>query len=168
MAFYWYQGKKAALSKSTTHRAVRCAGKTTPHIWQRIAAALHASAAHGEDLGNGIFFYEVTEPPSSSMEALPEGVSELPVFLAPGGGPMILTEEFNVKFKPEVTRQEVEAFNTQNGVGIVRASRWEENAFVLATQRNAKVDALAMANRYHESGLTLYAEPNFLQLLKPV
>jgi len=103
----------------------------------------------------------------ASLGTLPEGATEMPVFASPSGEPMVLTEEFNVKFKESVSRRQIEDFNASNKVRMVRESKWEKNFCVLAVQKEAGVDALAMANRYHESGLALYAEPNFLQRMTP-
>jgi|GEM_PF-2386987 len=147
MAFYGYEGKEVELSKSTTHCAVRYGG---------------AAAPGGLALGDGIFLYEVAAAPPSP---LPEGASFLPLFLAPGGGMLILTEELNVKFKPGVTQSQVEALHVQHKVAVRGTLDWEENAFLLAVQGTGE-EPLEVAKRYQQSGLTLYAEPNFLQLLK--
>jgi len=179
MAFYWYEGQKIELSKSTTHRAVRCKGKPTPQSRQRIAAALGVDESASEaadaelDLGSGIFLYKTRARPQTpsapppAPESLPEEASELTVFAWSSGTPMILTEEFNVQFKPEVTRQRIDEFNAQNKVRIVCESTWEKNGFLLAVQEDAGADALTMANRYYDSGLVLYSGPNFLQMIEP-
>jgi len=173
MKFYWYEGQKIPLSQSTTHRAVRYSAKATPQHRQNVAAALNVEEGIAElDLGNGIFLYPVEERPLAPaapfqvLEALSANASELAVFEAPSGGAAILTEEFNVQFKAEVTKQQIDEWNAKNKVSIVSASTWEANAFVLAVQEDAGVDALTMANRYYESGLTTYASPNFVQLIE--
>ena len=170
MTFYWNKGKKVELSKSTTHRSVRFSGNVTPQSRQQTAAAMNVREAAPNtpnpdalELGKGLFLYKT----STRSQALPAEACELTVFATPSGDPMILTERFNVRFKEEVTRQQIDALNTQNKVRIVRESKRRKNAFVLAVQADAGADALAMANRYHDSGLTLYSEPNFVRTLKP-
>jgi len=171
MPFYWYEGQKIELRPSTTARAVRYVGEMTDQIQQQIRAALKMSAADSSilDLGHGIFLYQTSVPfqPVQPLAPglLPEGAKELKVFASASGELLILTEEFSVQFKAEVTRQQQDELNANNKVSIVRELTWVENGFVLAVQEEAGADALTMANRYHDSGLTLYAEPNFIQLL---
>jgi len=172
MAFYWYEGKKMGLSKSTARRAVRYAEKTTPQTRKYVATALNAGAADAElEVGNGIFLYAVGQPSSPSaqpmaLNALSADASELTVYDAPSGNSVVLTEEFHAQFKAGVTRQQIDAFNLANKVRMVSASRWEVNAFLLAVQKEAGVDALTMANRYYDSGMVVYASPNFVQLVQ--
>jgi len=168
--YYWYEGKKISLQSSSTHRAVRFAKAASPDTRRGVAAAVGAVSPHstGLDLGNGIVLYELsTQASRAAATALPPDTAELKVFTAPDSTSMIITEEFNVQFKPEVTRNQIDQFNDQNKVKIVNESQWERNAFVLAVQQDAGTDAITMANRYHDSGLTIYSQPNFVRLLKP-
>jgi|GEM_PF-952439 len=164
MAFYWHKGAKVELSKSTTYRCVRQSGNITPQNRQRIAAALDANSADELDLGKGMLLYKTN--PRSPAQALPADTSELTVFDSPSGEPVVLSEKFTVQFKEEVTRQQIDALNTQNKVSIVRELKGRKNVFVLTAQKDAGADALTLANRYHDSGLALHAEPNFVQQLK--
>jgi len=170
--YYWYEGKKIQLQPSTTHRAVRFSDTPSPDSRRNVAAAVGAvsSQSTGLDLGNGIILFDAHEQAPSvvaAAAALPPESSQLSVFAAPDSTPMILTEEFIVQFKPEVSREQIDQFNAKNKVKIISESEWERNSFVLAVQKNAGADALTIANRYHESELTNYAEPNFVRLLKP-
>ena len=181
--FYWYEGQKMSLVHSATYRAVRYSDTATPQNRKQIASVLNVRADDSAemDLGNGIFLYPLGEGPqtasaslaspasvldASPLGALPAAADELAVFASPSGNAVILTEEFNVQFKAAVTKQRIDEFNAQNKVRIVHASTWEENAFVLAVQEEAGVDALAMSNRYYDSGLVEYASPNFVQQVK--
>lgn len=166
--YYWYEGKKISLEPSSTHRAIRLPQAASPDARRSIAAAVGATSPQstGLDLGNGIILYEASGD-APMVAALPSDAIELRIFSASGDSAMIITDEFNVQFKPEVTRAQIDQLNSQNKVNIVSESQWERNAFILAVDKEAGTDALAMANRYHESGLTLYSQPNFLRLLKP-
>jgi len=168
--YYWHEGKKIALQVSPTHRAVRLANPEHRDARRNIAAAVGSTSPQstGLDLGNGIILYEISEHATrSAAVSLPSDTDELKVFTAGDSAAMIITEEFNVQFKPEVSRSQIDQFNAQNKVRIVTESQWERNAFVLAVQPGAGSDAMAMANRYHDSGLTIYSQPNFVRLLKP-
>lgn len=167
--YYWYEGKKIELQPSTTHRAVRVSDTVSPNDRQNLAVAVGAVSAQstGLDLGNGIILFDVNaQAPVAAGTQLPTGSNQLSVFSASDSTPMILTEEFIVQFKPEVSRVQIDEFNAKNKVKIVSESEWQKNSFVLVIE-GADADALTMANRYHESGLTNYAEPNFVRLLKP-
>lgn len=169
--YYWYEGKKVLLQSSATYRAARLSSPQSRDSRRSIAAAIGARSekSTGIDLGNGIVLFEInTQAPRSAAAALPSDTNLLSVFTAPDSTSMILTEEFNVQFKPEVTRDEIDKFNTKNKVKIVSESQWERNTFVLAVLENiAGTNALTMANLYHDSGLVNYAQPNFLRLMKP-
>lgn len=169
-SYYWYEGKKITLQESTTHRAVRASEPLSTDTRRQVAAAVGALSPQstGRDLGNGILLFDTNaQAPRAPAAAMPAAAAELSVFAAADSTSMILTEEFNVQFKPDITRAKIDQFNTQNKVGIVSESQWERNGFVLAVQQDAGMDALAMANRYHDSGLTIYAQPNFVRLMKP-
>jgi len=75
---------------------------------------------------------------------------------------LILGEEFVVKFKPQVTREQIDHFNSSKKVAIVRASKYVKNQFVLRVTSESEGDALAVANQYYESELTEFAHPNFI------
>jgi len=168
--YYWYEGKKIPLQPSTTHRAVRVSGTPSPDERRSMAATLGARSLQstGLDLGNGIVLFETNaQEPRAAAGALPSGSTQLSVFAAPDSTTMIVTEEFNVQLKPEVTRDQINQFNAKNKVKIVSESQWERNAFTLAVQEDAATDALTMANLYHDSGLVNYAQPNFVRLMKP-
>jgi len=75
--------------------------------------------------------------------------------------PMIVTDEFIALFGSEVTREQIDAFNDSNNVEIVRPDSFVENQFLLTVTEASVVDALKMANLYHESPLTEFSHPNF-------
>ncbi len=75
---------------------------------------------------------------------------------------LILTEEFVVRFKPEVTREQIDQFNTEKNVEIVSASEYAKNQFTLRVKAEPNGSALTVANQYYESDLTEYAYPNFI------
>jgi subtilisin family serine protease len=169
--YYWYEGRKIQLQPSTTHRAVRFADPPSPETRKIVAGSIGASSPQsmGLDLGNGIILYETNGHLPKTMTApiaVPEGGIPLNVYSADDSTPMILTEEFIVQFKTEVSRAQIDQFNAKNKVGIVSESEWERNCFVLNLLEGAGADVMAMANRYHDSGLTRYAQPNFVRLMQ--
>jgi len=169
--YYWYEGKKVDLKVSPTRCAVRIKGTPSANTRMAVASAIGATSPHsqGLDLGNGIVLFDTTPPHpgiAAAAPALPNGSNQLTVFEADDSMPMILTEEFIAQFKPEVTREKIDQFNAQNKVNIVSESELERNTFVLVVTEEAGIDALSMSNRYYDSGLTNYAHPNFVRMMK--
>ncbi len=89
-----------------------------------------------------------------------------PVYLR-GTTPLIVTDEFIAAFKPHVSPAEIAALNSANKVEIVEEIDFVPNTFLMRVQNPAESNTLATANRYFESGLVEYAEPNFIHLPAP-
>ena len=165
--YYYYDGKKVKLTASTTNRAVQFANTPSPETKKEFSRALGTVSPQstGLDLGNGIILFQVSHEKGLKAAATPvvEGAIPLRVFDAQNDATMILTQELIAQFKPKVTRAEIDKFNKKNKVTIVRENEWEKNSFLLS----AEGDALDMANKYQESGLVVYSQPNFVRLMKP-
>jgi subtilisin family serine protease len=100
------------------------------------------------------------------------GGSLLPVFYEPGterdASTLFVTDEMLVQFRPEVTPETIETLNARFGVDAVEALRYAPNGFVLRVRSNdLERNALSIANAYYESGLCLWAHPNFLASRSP-
>jgi subtilisin family serine protease len=76
--------------------------------------------------------------------------------------PMLVLDDFIVKFWPETTRQQIDVLNAGNAVEVVEKNPYRENQFLLRVTAQSPGDAMAIANRYHESWLTEYAHPDFV------
>lgn len=75
--------------------------------------------------------------------------------------PTVVTDEFIAQFKPDVKKDQIEAFNRSNGVDSVRQEPFVKNQFLLRVAETSPSDALHIANRYQESPLVLFSHPNF-------
>jgi|GEM_PF-2046738 len=73
----------------------------------------------------------------------------------------ILTDEFNVRFAPEVSQDEIDAFNLLHDVEIASKPEWTE-LYTLRVKDPTNMNTLETANRYYESKLTLFSLPNFV------
>lgn len=80
--------------------------------------------------------------------------------------PMILSRDFIARFKPGVSRQQIDTLNAENGVEVVLADPYVDNQFLLMVASGSELDALATANRYQESALTELAHPNFTRVVR--
>jgi len=74
---------------------------------------------------------------------------------------LTVTNQFRVKFKDEVTLQQIKEFNQQHGVRIVKQYSRAGKIFLLELPWGSSVDILELVNLYYESLLTEYAVPNF-------
>jgi len=79
--------------------------------------------------------------------------------------PFIVTDEFIAKFRPNVTGEQSASFNKEEGVTIVSQDPFVENQFLLKVTDASPLDALDMANLYHESDLTDFSHPNFVRVV---
>jgi len=75
---------------------------------------------------------------------------------------LILTDEFIVRFKTDMTSQEIETLNKKHGVSIVRVSPYRHNRYVLRVMNPKHKSVLEMANIYNQLPQTEYGTPNFL------
>ena len=108
---------------------------------------------------------------SSDMLGVSGVRSEYPVFQMPDGEEdevMILVPQFRVQFKPDVSREEIDAMNEEHGVEIVDEDAALPNNYLLRLTETASHDALELANRYHESDRTEFAEPDFVMKVRQV
>jgi subtilisin family serine protease len=92
--------------------------------------------------------------------------SGLVVTLVGEEAPLILTDEFIAKFKSNVTKAQVDELNETYGVEIISKNPHVENQFLLRISAASKMDALQMANRYHENALVEFSHPNFIAVLE--
>ncbi len=105
-----------------------------------------------------------------SLEALAERINQSgmikyvkPVYYR-GRAPIIVTDEFVAQFRPEVSAAQLAALNAENGVEILQEIDFAPNTYLLRVIDETNRNTLDVANRYFESGLTLYAEPNFIHV----
>ncbi len=103
----------------------------------------------------------------NAMRARPNSFQAAdPVFQTPDA-PMAITDEFIATFPASMTRGDIAALNAAHGVELGDPLLGQPNTYVLKVRANSRLDALAMANLYQESGLAVDAAPNFVRLLKP-
>lgn len=89
-----------------------------------------------------------------------------PLFIFEDGTRFALTDEFIVQFKPDIERVQIDSFNAAHHVEIVEETSWAANNYILRVTPVSDLEVLDMANLYHESVLTEYAEPNFVRLME--
>lgn len=88
-----------------------------------------------------------------------------PVYREPQSGlRMVATDEITVRFKSGVSDEAIDRLNKETGVEIINKDRFAPNQYTLKV-KDPK-ETFAIANKYHESDLTEFAEPNFFSEIK--
>jgi subtilisin family serine protease len=81
--------------------------------------------------------------------------------------PFIVTDEFIAKFREDITPEQIASYNNDNRVEIVKPDPFVKNQFLLQVNETSPLDALDMANRYHENNnSTEFAHPNFVRVIE--
>ncbi len=80
--------------------------------------------------------------------------------------PQIVTDEFIVLFKENVSKEEVELLNRQNNVEIVKDDPFIKNQYLLRVKSTSRFDTLTTANFYYETGKAVYSHPNFIRVIE--
>jgi thermitase len=173
--FYYYNGEKFPLDLSTEWLAVKYQGDAL--------LASQSAAAASPDVADDVPLREIGVP-QIALLPLKAGISEAaalqtiaalralsafewvnPVFEVQNGL-AIPTQQFIAQFPATATPQMRAAFNQANNVTVVRSISGLPDTYLLEVAASTGKNALDMANFYHESGMVVYAEPDFLQVLQ--
>lgn len=95
-----------------------------------------------------------------TLNARPEVEGAFPIFVF-SSGEIVSTDEFIVKFGPDVSKAEIDAFNTLNGVEIEDKIEWIEH-YILRVKDPKNMDTLKMANLYSENPITVFSVFNYI------
>lgn len=77
---------------------------------------------------------------------------------------MFANRQFLARFKSDVSQEAIDAFNARYDVRIIEPLGYSENGYLLeASKAEGEMGAVALANHYFESGMVLWAHPNFIQ-----
>lgn len=178
--YYYAEDEKIPLTLSTAFVAVQFspeADETT-----RVAAAEQTEGIESLEAGEVLEPFGITLLPTTkgatedmaiaaveTLAAEPGVESTIPVFQMPDGEPdevMVLIPQFRVQFKPDVSESDIDELNEQHGVEVVAKDDLGPNSYLLRSTPEAEEDALDLANLYHESDLTEYAEPDWVYKMR--
>lgn len=166
--FYWSNEKKIPLKKSDLYRAF----KVNDSMESKNKSFTSNLNSNLTDLKNGIMLEsisanQVNESKSFSSKNQREE-DDFMVVEAEDKTPLILTNQFIIQFKPDVTKEEINKMNDLNNVKVIEPINGEENTFLVETTEGKAESALDLANSYQEDDNVIYAQPNFVRLLKPM
>ena len=75
---------------------------------------------------------------------------------------IVLVDEFVVKFKPDITEEDIRVLNEEHGVAVVRKSPYRHNRYILRVMNPKDKNAIEIANIYNETQWVEYGTPSFL------
>jgi subtilisin family serine protease len=84
-----------------------------------------------------------------------------PALKANDGKEVVIDEGFYVKLKPSTTYNQLANLASQLNCAIEKGYSYDNKTFLLKAGANNGYDGLKMANRFFETGLFVYAEPDF-------
>lgn len=123
----------------------------------------------------GIIFIKLDKPvdiakfkeiSSMFLDVSPAARVGHPFFINEEKLPRIVTNEFIVRFKTDIKEEKIKEFNQSQKVEVVKKNPHVNNQYLLRVTETSGVNALEMANRYQESGLVVFSQPNFLMHLE--
>jgi hypothetical protein len=170
--FYYYYSDKIHLTVSTEMITVRFDEAVSKQQKQAlISADPILKDISDERFPSGLTLMTVKEglDGNSIIQAverlnnLPEVKYSAPVFEFQNTK-LILTDEFVVRFKPDITEENIQLLNNESGVSVVSRSPYRHNRYVLRVTNPKDRNALEIANIYNENPQVKYAAPSFLVL----
>lgn len=100
---------------------------------------------------------------SDSLAGRPDVEFVTPVYHEPDEDlQLIPTDQFNVRFRPDVTPDQIAQLNAASGVEVVSQSEWSPQEYKLRVANPSARSVVDVANAYYESELTEWSEPDFL------
>jgi subtilisin family serine protease len=127
--------------------------QTDPH---RLVSRSAASGTHEEDAARDLKFLEQDQEVDYVSPAYRQTSKSLDVMFA--------TKRFSVKFKPEVTNEQMDELNSKYGVKIIKKIGYTENAYLLeAPAADGDKGAVALSNVYFESGKAVWSNPDLIK-----
>jgi subtilisin family serine protease len=166
--FYWSNEKKVSLKRSDLYRAFKDnSNKESKN--KSFTSNLNSNLT---DLKNGIILEtisenQVNESNSFSSKNQREN-DDFMVVETEDKTPMILTNQFIIQFKSDVTAEEINKLNDFNNVKVIENINGGDNTFLVETTEGNAESALELANTYQKDDKVIYAQPNFVRLIKPM
>lgn len=175
-SYYYVQGQRINVSKRDDLVAVsfhsRAPVETIQAFGTARSADLEPSDEFQEMQGENLRIFRVAAARAadvrSFMSALQsqENVEKVgDVYVNDDGRGLVLTDELVVKFKPEMTSDQIESLKTTYGLETAETLGFSENAFVLRVTPGSERTSLEIANELLEGGQAVYAYPNWIEYI---
>lgn len=174
--YYYVQGQRINVSKRDDLIAVVFHSRTPVETIQAFGTARSADIEPSDEFqemqrGN-LRIFRVAAVRSADVQTLAgelrsqENVEKVgDVYVDDYNHALVLTDELVVKFKPEMTSDQIESLKTTYGLETVETLGFSENAFVLKVKPEVGRTALEIANELVEKGQAVYAYPNWIEYI---
>lgn len=174
--FYSDQGEKIPLPPAGDSLAIAYKTEVPPKDLEALIRGDDALAGFARSslvARHRIVVYKRSPGARGSLEGFAERllrsdqVSYITLVALLGESPVVVTDEFLAAFKPEVSPEAIAELNARHGVEPVE----RPDLYLGPGERLLKVKvpgpggALPLANRYFETGLVRFAEPDFVHLI---
>ena len=167
---YYYQGKKIFFSANYERLVISLTGgESLQSRVHQIAAVLEVADTSLKQMADKRML-SAKMPKGLSTTRLKDRIANLarlsfvgfvhPVFKSPAGKDMGYGDELVVKLKTVASIAAFEDFVKKSHCSIVKKYAFADKIYVLSAGSANNFDAIETANRFYESGLFDYAEPN--------
>jgi subtilisin family serine protease len=169
--YYYNAGRRVAVRRSASRLALKPGPAATAADALAVVVAGHGARAARDVKAAGLVEVTVADAksPASDLEEAADrlGGDLLPVFVEPGperdASTLFIADEILVQFAPGVSREQTDALAAVHGVEVVEPLAYAPGGFRLrVVDGGLERNALTVANAYYESGLCLFAHPNFV------
>jgi len=163
---YYYQGRKIAFPVNNNRIIVQlAAGETTGRRMAQLSTILRITGTDIKSMANVKRISAALPAGNNSVrinELKRQGFVEFvhPCFTSPYGKDMGYGDELVLKLKPGTTQNAFNNVVQQLQASIVKKYPFASDVFIVSAGKANGYDALAVANRFFETGLFVYAEPD--------
>ncbi len=175
-SYYYVQGQRINVSKRDDLIAVSFHSRAPVETIRAFSAARGADLEPSEEFqemqGENLRIYRVAAARATDVTSLAsnlrsqENVEKVgEVYVNADGRGLVLTDELVVKFKPEMTSDQIESLKTTYGLETAETLGFSENAFVLRVKPGLAKTSLEIANELLEGGQAVYAYPNWIEYI---
>jgi hypothetical protein len=173
-SYYYVQGQRINVSKRDDLIAVRFQSRAPAETIKAFGTARSADLEPSDEFqemqGENLRIYRAAAARAADVQALEtdirshENVEKVgEVYADDSGRGLVLTDELVVKFKPEMTSDQIESLKTTYGLETEETLGFSENAYVLRVKPGSAKTSLEIANDLVEKGQAVYANPNWIE-----
>jgi len=174
--FYYYKNRKIHLTLSRDEVAIKFKKGVHRVIRENVIAPMSSDL---EDISKSVDLHDnislLRTKKGAQAESVINALSALkkrtevnyanPVFVTPDAR-MILTDEFIVKYRNDLTEEQIDRINNELGGIKVKKAKWKKNTYILRVPETSGLNSLDMSNMYHQRAGIDYVHPNFIRILK--
>lgn len=174
--FYYSDERKIPLTQAERWRVVQIPDGAWPALQSALSERPNIHLRKTLDADRGFYWLESKAPQVLDPSFVKQLKDEVPIlrsipayFRTTHGDTthFVMTDEFSVQFKPNVSPSEIKRLNAKYDVDIFlkddldRRQAREYNEYLLRVTLDSKQNALEVANRYYKNPLTEWSVPNF-------